>query len=532
MNNKVESKEQVKVLKNKLELAINSRSLLETDFKAQMSMLVHFIGKLSQVCKGIDLELDNKLANFRVMLNKSAPLSEIEKQVETIAKLLQKHSKLNEIQIKQMHEQFISSGQSLQKAKGLPDKLRRDLRALLTDSKESKDALIQYVPLLSTLLEFYDLALKSKEYPPTNGLLNQIKQPVVDNSSAKDEELNPVIKKLIKLIGRLELSNGHDNKLNAIKLRLDEDLPITDLLDNFVGVFNLIIAEFQQERETAKTFLSTLSDTLSTVQTAVNNTISVTKSSQEKHAKLNNQLNKQIHDMANVVEKATSLARVKVDINEKLQNIASTIRLKNSFEQQQQNEIENQLIAMKEKVESLEDQGKVFKKRIEDQRVKSLQDALTKLANRGAFDDYFAKQIVRFHFSPFELSLVVLDLDNFKKINDTYGHTAGDKTLQVIANTLTKEIKDDGFIARYGGEEFVLIFSDLDKTALLAKLNRLRSKIARLPFKFKNTSVSITASLGVCHIRENDNVHVAFERADTALYEAKSEGKNRVIYAD
>lgn len=532
MSGNVESLDQVKQLKIKLESAISSRSTLEADFKSQTTMLVQFIGKLSQVCKGIDLELDNKLANLRVLFTKSAAISDIEKQIDIISKLLQKHAQINEAHIKQMHEQFTQSGQTLQKTQGLPDKLRRDLRSFLAEGGDSKDAMIQYVPLLSTLIEFYDIALKAKSAGPTHGLLNTPKP--IQNKSIEivDDEIKPLAKKLILLINRLELSNDNDVKLNSIKLRLDEELPIQDLLDNFVGVFDLIIAEFRQERETAKTFLSTLSETLSTVQTAVNNTMSINKDSKEKHHKLNTQLHRQIHDMANVVEQATSLAKVKEDINEKLQKIASTIKLKNNFEQHQQKEIDGQLKEMQQKVENLEKQGETFKKRIEDQRVKSLQDALTKLGNRGAFDDFFAKQMVRFHHSSFDLSLVVLDLDDFKGINDTYGHTAGDKTLQVIANTLTKEVGELGFIARYGGEEFVIVFSNLDKPQLIAVLDRLRNKISSLPFKFRNTKVSITASIGASHIRETDNVHIAFERSDTALYQAKSQGKNQVVYTD
>ncbi len=84
-----------------------------------------------------------------------------------------------------------------------------------------------------------------------------------------------------------------------------------------------------------------------------------------------------------------------------------------------------------------------------------MQDALTKLNNRAAFDEYFTKAMVKYHHNPYELSIVVLDLDNFKQINDTYGHTAGDKTLQVIANTLKKNLDQNTFVGRYGGEEFV-----------------------------------------------------------------------------
>jgi diguanylate cyclase (GGDEF)-like protein len=185
---------------------------------------------------------------------------------------------------------------------------------------------------------------------------------------------------------------------------------------------------------------------------------------------------------------------------------------------------------MSAKVELLEQQSKVFEDKLAEQQRKSMQDALTKLANRAAFDDYFAKAMVRFHHKPFELAIVVLDIDNFKQINDTYGHTAGDKTLQVIANTIAKNVSKGVFVGRYGGEEFVLIYSKIQEKELTQELNALNKYIARLPFKFKSDKVSITLSIGATHIKANDNIHIAFERADQAMYKAKHNGKNQVIY--
>ena len=89
---------------------------------------------------------------------------------------------------------------------------------------------------------------------------------------------------------------------------------------------------------------------------------------------------------------------------------------------------------------------------------------------------------------------------------------------------------NDVFISRYGGEEFVLIFKDVDKITVMNRLNMLRKKVASLPFTFKGTRVTITLSIGVTLVQRDDIVHSAFERADTALYRAKHEGKNKVVY--
>jgi diguanylate cyclase (GGDEF)-like protein len=534
MNDSTVAKKQLVALKRKLDSAIESRSSLEDDFNLQSNLLIQFISKLSLISKGIDLELDNRLAQLRTLFTKSAPISDIEEKIAVISKLLQQHSITNEKNISHMHEQFNQAGGSLQKIKGLPDNLRRDLRALLTETKDSKDALIQYVPLLSKLLTFYDLALKAKNVTPTQGLLQPQKIITTQKKSSNGNDSTAfdvsILEKISVSLSSLPLSTGHTNDLLAIKKKLMADQSSDEVLHHLIDIFDVIVADFKDEKHSAENFLTSLSATLTAVQNAVKKTIASQKSSQLTNDKINLKLQGQLTDMTGSVEKALSLNQVKEDINEKLQCIARTLEQKSKFEQKNHLELSGKLNEMSEKVEQLEQQSKVFEEKLAEQQKKSMQDALTKLANRAAFDDFFAKAMVRFHHKPFELALVVIDIDDFKKINDTYGHTAGDKTLQVIANSIIKNVSKGVFVGRYGGEEFVLIYSKTQEKILTAELNALNKFVARLPFKFKSNKVSITLSIGATHIKSDDNIHTAFERADQAMYKAKKQGKNQVIY--
>ena len=534
MNDSSVAKKQLVALKRKLDSAIESRSLLEEDFNLQSSLLIQFIAKLSLVSKGVDLELDNRLAQLRTLFTKSAPISDIEAKIAVISKLLQQHSVTNEKNISHMHEQFNLAGENLQKINGLPGDLRRDLRALLTKTKQSKDALIQYIPLLSQLLAFYDHALKAKNGLPMQGLLQapQLTSPVAQLPNENEVAIfdASILEKISVSLSSLPLSKVHTNELLVIKKKLMADKSTDEVLNHLIDIFDVIVADFKDEHNSAKNFLTNLSATLTTVQSAVKETIVTQKKSQKTNEKINQKLQSQLIDMTGTVEKALSLNQVKEDINEKLQFIASTLEQKSKFEQQSHQELADKLNDMSAKVDQLEAQSRIFEEKLIAQQRKSMLDALTKLANRAAFDDYFAKAMVRFHHKPFQLALVVLDIDDFKKINDTYGHTAGDKTLQVIANTIVKNVSKGVFVGRYGGEEFVLIYSKTQEKALTLELNALNKYIARLPFKFKNNKVSITLSIGATHIKPDDNIHIAFERADQAMYKAKKQGKNQVIY--
>ena len=396
---------------------------------------------------------------------------------------------------------------------------------------------------MSEFIVFYESVLQTQSSQPSVGLLNQNNSVTTQNIN-KVETANAltadttneqsVSKELLArfnlILNTLVVSTKHKSDIKDIKSSLKGKVSNHILMTECFNVFDLIIEDLKLERSTAKIFLSTLSETLASVQASVNLTITSTAKSNVKNDKLNKELKDKITEMSLGVNGPGSLTDMKLDVNEKLQHIAKTLEKKTQFEEQQRLALQDKLNKMSAQVEQLELQSQNFEKRIQEQQAKSLQDALTKLGNRAAFDEHFAKEIVRYHHKNFDLAITVIDLDDFKRINDTYGHTAGDKTLQVIANTLTKVIGEDAFIGRYGGEEFVLIFSGLDKSTVINKLNNLRKKVASLPFTFKNNRVSITLSIGVTLIEKDDNVHSAFERADTALYQAKKDGKNRVIY--
>jgi diguanylate cyclase (GGDEF)-like protein len=533
MNTDTVAASQMQALKNKLNAAIESRASLEEDFSNQSNLLIQFINKLSQVSKGINLELDNRLAQLRVLLTKSAPIEEIELKIIEISKLLQRHTVTNEQNIANLHEQFNNAGQSLQKTNGLPNDLRRKLRTLLKETQSTKDSVTQYVPLLNQLIELYDISLRTKVETPKGGLLGA-PQLLSDNTEFSDHKSSDVNSELIEQIStclsKLHLSTQHTKELLAINKKLLKETNSDDVLQHFIEIFDVIVADLRNERDSAKNFLNTLSHTLTTVQTAVKKTLLTCKESQNTNNQINDKLQNQLLDMTKTVESAMSLERVKVDINVKLNSIAATLEKKTKFEQLSQQALTNQLDEMAKKVKDLEVKSQTFEKKLSEQKRKSMQDALTKLSNRAAFDEYFTKAMVRFHHKPFDLALAVIDIDDFKHINDNYGHTAGDKTLQVIANTIQKKVSDNVFVARYGGEEFVLIFSNQEEPALIKELNLINKSIARLPFKFKSNKVSITLSIGFTHITQDDNIHTAFERADQAMYKAKAQGKNQVIY--
>ncbi len=160
-------------------------------------------------------------------------------------------------------------------------------------------------------------------------------------------------------------------------------------------------------------------------------------------------------------------------------------------------------------------------------------DDLTELNNRRNFFSLARVEMRKSKRHSRPLSLAALDLDYFKKINDTYGHKAGDITLRKIAKLLKDFCREEDIVARIGGEEFAILFPESGLENAKQSVERLREKIEALTIEFDNHAFSLTISAGLTQIAENDStIDETLARADKALYEAKEGGRNRVVVID
>jgi two-component system, cell cycle response regulator len=157
-------------------------------------------------------------------------------------------------------------------------------------------------------------------------------------------------------------------------------------------------------------------------------------------------------------------------------------------------------------------------------------DSLTNIYNRGAFQMKFEEAFKRAKLTETPLSLIVFDLDDFKKINDTYGHQAGDYVLRELASVINETmIRQNDFFARFGGEEFVLLLSGSPLKRAIEIAERIRITIEKYPFLYNKTPLKVTLSSGVATLElDMENHQELFEKADQASYVSKKEGKNRV----
>ncbi|MEO0185342.1 MAG: GGDEF domain-containing protein, partial [candidate division WOR-3 bacterium] len=158
-------------------------------------------------------------------------------------------------------------------------------------------------------------------------------------------------------------------------------------------------------------------------------------------------------------------------------------------------------------------------------------DRLTELYNRRYFDRVFEQQFKNAHQNKYPLTIFFIDIDHFKKINDTYGHDKGDEVLRGVAHIIQALCRKDDIVARYGGEEFVIIFPKMDVESAKQIAKSMRKIVEEKSAEI--IGIKVTISIGVAKSLKNFSSHQDFiKSADNALYKAKSLGRNRVVVAN
>jgi len=191
-------------------------------------------------------------------------------------------------------------------------------------------------------------------------------------------------------------------------------------------------------------------------------------------------------------------------------------------------EIKAQNEELKKKLEEANQQIKKLTEELERERREASLDFLTRVANRASFDRALVDMVQDFYRRNYPFALLMIDIDDFKKINDTFGHQAGDFILKELAKLLKSQLRARDVIARYGGEEFAILLPGVTFSQALRVAERLRKAVEKHLFKYAGKIIPVTVSVGVALMRDGLDETSIVEKADKALYLAKRSGKNQV----
>lgn len=230
---------------------------------------------------------------------------------------------------------------------------------------------------------------------------------------------------------------------------------------------------------------------------------------------------KELEEAADIIEKASDLAEVSPLLQQLLQDTRAM--------HQEMSRSHRELAAAKAQAEQADARVKALEAQLAALSAQVARDPLTGLLNRRGLEESFAREANRAQRLGSPLCAALLDIDNFKQLNDTLGHQAGDEALVYLARMARTHLRAQDIVGRYGGEEFVLLLPDTPLDQAAEVIRRLQRALTRELFFYGDSHRVITFSAGVTPVLPGEALETALARADAAMYEAKRSGKNRVV---
>ncbi|VVO12856.1 diguanylate cyclase [Pseudomonas fluorescens] len=334
---------------------------------------------------------------------------------------------------------------------------------------------------------------------------------------------------LVGLLDELSLPERHKPQAESMRLRLQNGLNWYELLPILDDLAVLMLAITDSGQHEFEAYLKQLNERLESFQSNLQAASDGHADSRSAAREMDTQIREQVDGLQSSVQEAADLDGLKHVLENHLEGLLGTMDQHRKQRDQREQEVAERLQGLAERVASVEQEAQGYREHLEEQRQKALIDPLTGLPNRAAWSERLDHEVAQWQQHGNPLLLAILDLDHFKRINDNYGHLAGDKVLKLIAGVLRKRLRGSDFIARFGGEEFVLLVPDTP-LAVGAKLaESLRVAIEACPFHFKGERVTITVSMGMTAFKPGEHSDLVLKRADLGLYRAKAAGRNSVV---
>ncbi|MGB6328284.1 MAG: GGDEF domain-containing protein [Halarcobacter sp.] len=368
----------------------------------------------------------------------------------------------------------------------------------------------QFKELVSKLSENEQLEIKSKNIDTFEDLL-----PILLNRVSKDNihTLSELFQKSITPSISIDL----DEEVQKFSVKIGNSPALLFEEDIQKEMQKFITKRFEADKNIVKKKTSDIAKLLTLMGQYFNDAIHSNGIGSEEVSSIKSQI-----QSINIEEEG---AKDLSNLQDKLINAAMSI-------EQEMSTVGEKLTTGKSRVETLEIKIKKLEKELDKTKQESIKDHLTGLLTRRAYEESIKKIENEFIRNNTQYAIVFFDLDHFKKVNDTYGHEAGDIILSTFAKVLNKNTRDLDIVGRYGGEEFIAVIHFNLKRELLKYLKRIKTIINDNSFIYKSKNIHVTFSAGVAVRNDHKSYDSTVQKADVLLYQAKEAGRNKIILED
>jgi diguanylate cyclase len=347
--------------------------------------------------------------------------------------------------------------------------------------------------------------------------------------SGQRRDLLPLLRRLVRDLSR---SGPLAEAARSLERRLDAGVPDDGWGAFLRGVADAVagaVAELQSQRRELEELLEQVTRQLGELESWTGWQSNTARLRRDDSQVLERSVTDEMQGLTHEVDASLDLVTLKIKVQARLNTVAGQLRDFREREEQREAESERRTQELRTEVVKLKGRTDELIKLCAAQEVQLMTDALTGAHSRYAYEQRVDEEYQRWLRHSHPLAFAMWDIDLFKKINDTYGHEAGDRLLRGVADLLKRHKRTEDFLARIGGEEFVLLLPMTTIGAAHGMADKLRQLIGSAPFRHHGEPVAVTISCGLTEFRAGDTPATVYERADRALYQAKTEGRNRCI---
>jgi len=491
-----------------------SKDTENNDKPVNDELLLQCLNDLVAIGIGVDKKVDFEIAKLKKMLKIGTSHTDISGQVQEITQAF--FSFRENDQISPDAHWFKQLPATVLVDSFLEAELEDETRTKLTNYRSSLNSELLATAIIIDLISLLE--------PDST---------ISDNSSQVDNLLTPelihqITSPMLTLVYQLDLGKQQVKMAAGLRARAETLNSYDELCLFLEDISQLILSSVSTATDQFENFLVNLKQRLDCVGDFISHNDHTSRAISACSDDLTKSMNEQVGELRSSVSEAKTLDEIQGYVATSLDTIVMGLDRFNRERKVLQSDAEKQVETLEHQLNSAQAEAENLRDNLQKQSKRAMTDSLTKLPNRHAYNERLHLEYNRWRRYKTPLTLVFCDLDYFKKVNDTYGHTVGDIALEQTAHILSNGLRDTDFVARYGGEEFVMLLPETTIKDAIRAMNKLRSTIQNNKLSASGKDVHLTMSFGVATFEQNDDFNHVFNRADTALYRAKSRGRNQV----
>ena len=337
---------------------------------------------------------------------------------------------------------------------------------------------------------------------------------------------------LIGLLEQLSLPKDINQKATQIRHNIQNGISqdqLPSVINDVAGLVGEITASASNDKKEYEAFLIALMQKITALDQYLNQFEQDEMNAYEQRRSFGQSVEQEMVGLKLDVDDARELDQLRQTLNTRIDKLNQHISNAHRADVERFEQAQEQINNLNQQLQVMESEAQSLREATKKARELAAKDPLTGLWNRQALNEVLEREYARWQRYQKPLCMVIWDIDHFKRINDEFGHSAGDVTLKTIAQVLTKRFRKSDFVARYGGEEFLVLLPETELDNALTIANKVRKVIENTHFFYKDSTVPITASAGLAMFEVDDTIEKVFNRADHALYQAKASGRNNCV---